>query len=270
VKLKLTIFLFFSQFLLLAQQIDRVEVSGKITAPQGEDVEGISIYNVSSQKGTITDIEGAFKLKVAEFDHVQITALQFKSFKVVVTAADINLKELRVYLNPNVNQLDPVTISRHDLSGYLDIDTKNIKTSVFTQELDLSYETLEFGYDFENDGQSPVTGNAAQDAIGVNSVPVASVDVIQLISLFFPKKKRSVQEVVTSRKDLAEALLKRFDHEYFVQTFDIPYDKVNDFIYFTEENGLTSSMLKRTNRIELLAYLFEQSETYKKRLIDRD
>lgn len=269
-KLKLAISLFFFQTLLFAQQVERVEVSGKITAPQGEDVEGISVYNISSQKGAITDITGAFKLKVAEFDHVQITALQFKSFKVVVTASDISMKELRVYLNPNVNQLDPVTISRHDLSGYLNIDAKNIKTSVFTQELDLSYETLEFEYDFENDGQSPVTGNAAQDAIGVNSVPVASVDVIKLAELFFPKKKRSTQEIFTSRKNLAVALQRSYDHDYFVQIFGIPYAKVNDFIYFTEENGLTASMLKPANEIELLAFLFEQSETYKKRLIDRD
>ena len=269
-KLKLAIFLFLFQSLVFAQQIDRIEVSGKITAPQGEDVEGISVYNISSQQGTVTDITGAFSLKVAEFDHIQITALQFKSFKVVVTVADIASRELRVYLNPNVNQLDPVTISQHGLSGYLGIDTKNIKTSVFTQELDLSYETLEFGYDFENDGQSPVTGNAAEDAIGVNSVPVASVDVIQLVKLFFPKKKRSTQQIVTSRKDLADALLKNYNHDYIVQTFDIPYDKVNDFIYFTEENGLTVSMLKPANKIELLAFLFEQSESYKKRLVGKD
>ncbi|MEM7087754.1 MAG: carboxypeptidase-like regulatory domain-containing protein [Bacteroidota bacterium] len=269
-KLKLAIFLFFFQTFLFAQQIERVEVSGKITAPQGEDVEGISVYNVSSQKGAVTDVTGAFKLKVAEFDHVQITALQFKSFKVVVTAADIMLKELRVYLNPNVNQLDPVTISRHNLTGYLDIDTKSIKTSVFTQELDLSYAALEFGYNFENDGQSPVTGNAAEEAIGVNSVPVASLDVVQLIELFLPKKKPSTEEIVTLRKDLAEALLRSYGHDYFVRTFGVPKDNVNDFIYFTEENGLTAALLKPGNEIELLAYLFEQSEIYKKRLIGRN
>ena len=269
-KLKLAIFFILFQSLLFAQQADRVEVSGKITAPQGEDVEGISVYNISSQKGTVTDITGSFTLKVAEFDHIQITALQFKSFKVVVTTADIASRELRVYLNPNVNQLDPVTISQHGLSGYADIDTKNIKTSVFTQELDLSYETLEFGYKFENDGQSPVTGNAAEEAIGVNSVPMASVDVVQLVQLFFPKRKRSVEEVVASSKDLSDALLKRYNHDYVVQTFGIPFDKVNDFIYFTEENGLVASMLKPANKIELLAFLFEQSEIYKKRLVEKE
>lgn len=239
-------------------------------APTGEDVEGISIYNISSQGGTITDETGSFILKVAEFDHIQITALQFKSFKVVVTIADIESKELRVYLNPNVNQLDPVTISRHNLTGYLDLDAQSIKTSVFTQELDLSYTTLEFKYEFENDGRSPVTGNAAEEAIGVNSVPVASVDVIELVKLFFPNKKQTTYQIVNLRKDLANAILKRYDHDFMIKTFGIPYDKVNDFVYFTEENGLLASMLTPANEFELLAYLFEQSETYKKRLASRD
>ncbi|MBL4663896.1 MAG: carboxypeptidase-like regulatory domain-containing protein [Flavobacteriaceae bacterium] len=265
-KLTLVISLFFFQTILLAQQVERVEVSGKITAPKGEDVEGISIYNISSEKGAVTNIEGEFKLKVAEFDHIQITALQFNSFKIAVTQADIESKELRVYLNPNVNQLDPVTIRNHDLTGYLEIDAKNIKTSVFTQEFDLSYAALEFGYNFENDGQSPVTGNAAQDALGVNSVPVASIDLIKLIELFLPKRKPSSRQIYTSRKNIANVLLEQYKHGFFVETFDIPYDKVNDFVYFTEENGLTISMLKRGKEMELLTYLFEQSEIYKKRL----
>lgn len=268
--LKLAISLFFFQTLLFAQQVERVEVFGKITSTQGEDVEGISVYNISSQKGTITNEVGEFKLKIAEFDRIQITALQFNSSEVVVTIGDVTSKELRIYLNPNVNQLDSVTISRHDLSGYLDIDSKKIKTSVFTQELDLSYAALEFGYNFENDGQSPVTGNAAEAALGVNAVPVASVDALELFKLFFPKRKRSTHQIVMSRKDLADALLKRYDHDYLTKAYGIPYDKVNDFIYFVEETGLQTSMLKPDKEIELLEYLSEQSETYKKRLANTE
>ena len=93
---------------------------------------------------------------------------------------------------------------------------------------------------------------------------------IKLIQLFLPKRKRSVQELVNLRRDLANVLLERYTHDYFVETFGIPFDQVNDFVFFTEENGLTASMLKPANEIELLAYLFEQSETYKKRLADRD
>ena len=248
-----------------AQEVPRVEVVGKITAPAVEDLEGISIYNISSQKGTVTNELGEFKLFVAELDYLQITALQFISFRVVVSAADIYEKELRIYLNPSVNQLDPVLISRHNLTGYPELDAKNIKTSVFTQELDLSYAALEFGYNFENDGQSPVTGNAAEDALGLNAVPQASVDILKLVELFFPRKRKSSREITDSRMVATNTLLKRFEHDYFVLVFEIPEAKVNDFVFFAEENGLTSAMLKRENEMELMSYLFQQSEVYKKR-----
>ena len=56
----------------ISQEITRFEISGKITASKGEDVEGINIYNKSSQKGTITSETGEFQIKVAENDRVFI------------------------------------------------------------------------------------------------------------------------------------------------------------------------------------------------------
>ncbi|MFT5386791.1 MAG: hypothetical protein ACI81W_004209, partial [Saprospiraceae bacterium] len=47
---------------LLSQDIVRVIISGKVTAPIGLDVEGVTIYNISSQKGTVTSSEGLFDL----------------------------------------------------------------------------------------------------------------------------------------------------------------------------------------------------------------
>jgi hypothetical protein len=56
----LLLLLFVAAPALFAQDIDRTKVSGKIHVPQGEDAEGISIYNISSQKGTITNADGTF------------------------------------------------------------------------------------------------------------------------------------------------------------------------------------------------------------------
>jgi len=256
--------------LVMAQEVERVEVLGKITAPVGEDVEEISVYNISSQMGTVTNANGEFKLRVAENDHIQITALQFKSFKLVVNATDVTSKKLLVYLNPNVNELEEVTVRSTDLTGYAALDGKNIKTSVYVLKSDLSYAALEFGYNFENDGQTDVTGNAAEEALGVNQVPVASVDLVELFKLFFPKKKRSQQEIIALQRIPVQALLNRLGHDYIEKTFGIPSDKVNDFVYFAEDGGLTRSMLEVENEIELLAYLFRQSTAYKEQLAIND
>ena len=56
-----------------------------------------------------------------------------------------------------------------------------------------------------------------------------------------------------------------FFTEYYSKTFDIPIEKVDDFIYFVQGNAVTPSMLKPENELELLETLFQQSELYKKR-----
>ena len=58
----------------------------------------------------------------------------------------------------------------------------------------------------------------------------------------------------------------RFSAQYYAHTFGIPIEKVDDFIYFAQENAVTPEMLKEENEIELLATLFQQSEVYKERI----
>jgi hypothetical protein len=254
----------------MAQEVERVEVSGKITAPAGEDVEEISVYNISSEKGTVTNEKGVFKLKVAENDHIQITALQFQSFRVIINANDMISRKLMIYLNPNVNQLEEVTVRSTDLLGIAELDVKNIKTSVFIPDWDLSYTALEYGYNFHRDGQMEVDGNAAEKAMGHNNIPMARVDIMELVELFFPKKNRSKREIVDAKLVSFKVLVERYDHDYLSSTFGIPAEKVNDFIYFAEENGLTPYLLKPENEIELLEYLLKQSENYKEQFATKD
>ncbi len=136
------ILLIFPVFL-FAQDIERVSVKGTITAPIGEDVEGINIYNLSSQEGTVTDAEGVFNLRVGINDRVQVTALQFQSFTVIVDRGVMDVREMNIYMNPAVNQLEEVIVRPYDLSGSIVVDVRRIQTSVVSPDWDLSYSTLE-------------------------------------------------------------------------------------------------------------------------------
>lgn len=66
IKVTSTIVLLLVSLLAMTQEIERIKISGIITAPIGEDVESVSIYNISSQKGTVTNNVGAFELEVIE------------------------------------------------------------------------------------------------------------------------------------------------------------------------------------------------------------
>jgi len=56
------IFFAFSFTIIQAQETKRVEVIGRIIV-KNPDVEGVTVYNTSSNRGTITDDEGRFKIK---------------------------------------------------------------------------------------------------------------------------------------------------------------------------------------------------------------
>ena len=59
--LTITFFIVTSSF--YAQHINRIEVSGKLSATN--DMEGVTIFNTSSNKGTVADSQGNFILEVA-------------------------------------------------------------------------------------------------------------------------------------------------------------------------------------------------------------
>jgi hypothetical protein len=260
------ILLIFPVFL-FAQDIERVSVKGTITAPIGEDVEGINIYNLSSQEGTVTDADGVFNLRVGINDRVQVTALQFQSFTVIVDRGVMDVREMNIYMNPAVNQLEEVIVRPYDLSGSIVVDVRRIQTSVVAPDWDLSYSTLEFDYQFSPDRQTGVRGNAAEEALGYSDLR-AGANVLGLVGLLFPKKKKSEKQVVTEKEVITTSLRQRYSNAYMTETFGIPDEQVNDFIYFTEENGIDKNLLISENEIQLLEFLHRQSELYKARVVE--
>ena len=254
----------------ISQEITRFEISGKITASKGEDVEGINIYNKSSQKGTITSETGEFQIKVAENDRVFISAMQFQNFTVIIDEGIIETKTMHIALNPVINQLDEVLIRPYDLSGNIVADVKRINVSSISNKYDTSYETVEFGYEFSADAQTSVKGNKAEEAFH-NGQEQYGGDLIGLgallVSAFLPKsnpKKSTKKEQISEEDMVTNAVQKRFGINYISKTFDIPENKVNEFIYFVEENGIDKKLLRPENELLLIELLEEQSKAYLK------
>jgi len=129
-KIKLSLLLVcFSISFSFAQITPRVMVDGHISAPQGDDVEGIVVYNLTTKKGTITDKKGDFKIDIKENDKVQVKGMQYQKFVVLIDEGVITNRELNVFLNTSVNFLEEVVIKPYDLLGNVSADIKKINTS---------------------------------------------------------------------------------------------------------------------------------------------
>ena len=260
IKKLLYLFLFFS-ITTFSQEITRVKVNGKITASKGEDVEGINIFNKSSQKGTITSKSGEFELMVAENDRVFVSAMQFQRFSVIIDEGIIENKKMYIYLNPVINQLDEVIIRPFDISGNIVADVKRVNIISVNSAWDLSYENLEFGYEFSDDAQSSINGNKAEEAY-FNGPVQSGGDILGLAKLFFPNTKKTERQIISEKDLVTDAVQKRFGNLYISKTFKIPEEKVNEFIYFVEEKGIDKKLLKFENELLLIEFLQTQSKAY--------
>ncbi|MGK0385587.1 MAG: hypothetical protein ACI849_000189 [Patiriisocius sp.] len=266
-KLFLILFMLLCTCTLFAQEIERVVIQGHITADADEMVSGIHIYNISSQKGTITNEEGDFEIAVAKNDRLEITAIQFKGYTVIVTAKAIERKTMVLYLNPAINTLDEVFLKDHDLTGVLKEDVSNIKTYVIDTDFDTSYEGLEDSYEFAPDGQTAVQGNAAEEALGnpgmengFNFIAVAALAVKLILGP--PKNKPNKIQIDTSNDTQIALLNKKFDDVTLQNSYGIGSEYATDFRYFLIESVIPSSYLLPDNQLLLFEYVQSQSSLY--------
>lgn len=251
-----------------AQDVNRILVQGKIHVPQNEDAEGISVYNVSAQKGTVTDENGSFSIAVAENDRVMVFALQYQSFTVVVDKGIVDKKTFNIYLNPSVTPLDEVVVRPSDLSGNIQVDIEKIPTHYRSLNLDLTYADMEYGQGFVIDQQSAIRGNVAEQALNLPHLQNG----INFISLFggvgnllFPKGKNERVKTQTIKKGIESNNLQReLSRQFIADNFGIPEERAFEFLFYAQDKGLNSSMLKPENEMELMDFLQKRSDEFKK------
>lgn len=256
----------------LSQEINRIQVDGIITAPPGEDLEAISIYNVSSQKGTITNVEGEFSLEVGLNDRILFSALQFQKFTVIIDEGILETKQMKIYVNPAILQLDEVIVRPHDLTGNIVVDVSRIKTAPPLAFSDISFTDLEYGFEFSDDKSSGVKNNALDKTSVMATENIGTVNLLGFVGLLgetlFRNRNRSqklspIQQMQRGDASFV-ALNQRFSKTYFTDLLQITEEHIESFIYFSLDNGFTSDLLKENNELKLMDFMEKQSKTYLK------
>ena len=249
------------------QEITRVLINGSITAPLGEPVEGIHIYNISSQKGTVTNETGFFEMDMAENDRLEVTALQFLSFKVIVDEGIIESRQVNIYMNPAVNQLEEVIIRPYDLAGNITVDVGKITTFDASQGLDLSYEELTFAYDFAPDAVTELKGNVANDAFH-NGQTQNGLDFGKVIPALFhaifgsKEKQQTAEQIIAENDKLYYSFRGRFTDEVFNSRYGIPKEKTTQFVDYLRDKGIPRDLIKLENELLLYEFIAKQSALF--------
>jgi len=260
-KLLLSLFVFCISFSAISQDIRRENITGKIIV-EGSDLEGITIFNSSSNVGAVTDKNGEFTIAVAFKDLLEIRAIEYQNINVRVNKAIIDSKKMSVYLIEEMTVLDEVVVTTDGLTGNIEIDANRVET--FTPKLDVLYFEIktEEAYDLSDDSESQIRNidANAQGKTLENGLDVVNVVDQLLIPLFRSevkdKKAAGVPEVP------ATSIKYYFGSSFLVDNFGIPEHRVEEFIRYVEDDSFDYDLLNYGNEIELLDLLDKKSKTF--------
>jgi len=106
-----TLLLCFIAIASTAQITSRIQIEGKIDVPIGDEIEGVVVYNRNTNQGTITNADGFFKILAGNGDRIEVVAMQYQHFVVVVNQGIIQSKKVHIFLSESINDFRPDTLS---------------------------------------------------------------------------------------------------------------------------------------------------------------
>lgn len=245
------------------QSNGRIEVKGTITSNDNE-VESITVFNASSNKGTITNAKGEFTIKVGLNDVIEVSALQFKAVSVTITQEVLDSKLLKIYLAEHVNQLDAVLLSS-GLSGNLITDITNAK-ELPKLELNLgNMNALEY---FDDKAFDNKVLNYELDKVMNNNTLYNGIDFVSIFGLIansvIKSKKKKAKSKNEFTDDKPKDILDVYSHKFISETCNIPKEKVEVFLAFINPRDIKEAWYKPENEMYLLDFLIKESKVFLK------
>lgn len=244
----------------VSAQTNREEINGRIVV-EGGDLQNIAVFNKTSLQGTSTDADGKFTIAVRVYDTIQVRALQYQNFDVVVSRKIIESKRLSVFLIQQVNELDEIVLKSNNLTGEIETDLKSIKT--FTPKMNAIYFAVK--RDIEQTESRPdlirddinLTNATSLNKPLVNGLNLINVVDQLLLPLFRSevkdKKKAGIPEVPV------EDIKYYFGSEFLSDNFSIPKHRVEEFIRYVEGEDFDFTLLNYGRELEFLELLSQES-----------
>lgn len=247
-QLLLIILLFVLPQQLVAQQKELVR--GKIVdASDDKPMENVNIVNLNQVFGTATNQEGAFEIQAKVNDTLHLSFLGYKSIKVRVTNDWVNFgNQTTIKLTELAFALEEVVINKLKLTGYLEIDIKQIPIQ---KNVRYSISGLNSGYE-----SSPRTPSMVTKVLGAIFNPA------DFLHNVFGKKPREMRKLrkMKQQDEIRNILSSRFDREMLTALLKV--DKI-DLDLLISECNYSDDFIKTANDLQILDAISECYEEYK-------
>ncbi|WP_299432877.1 hypothetical protein [uncultured Aquimarina sp.] len=232
------------------------ELKGRIIVAALE-LEFVNIVNLTKEIGAINDESGDFEIHANVGDVIVFSSVQFQLKKHIVKEEDLQSDNLRIFLEPEINELDEVRISQYSLSGDIQKDIEEIPTYEKNLPLWNAKQLKQMGVARPDDAQSPVENLVLGNG---NNQASISIDLGLLINLISGGYKKKPKEINSKTH-----VLDFYKEEFFIKELKIPETEFYNFLDFLEEETGIKFILMSKDNLKVLEFLIYQSEKFKEK-----
>ena len=214
-------------------EISAIVINAQTDAP----MESVHIVNLNQVKGTITNGKGEFTLTAAVNDTLYFSFLGFKSQKIRITNDMFKFKDTKVSLTELAYALEEVIVRPYQLTGYLEIDVKNLPINNSYQ---YSISGLSVGYEAGNKNPSAVT-----------KVLGAILNPADLLRNLFGKKPNQMRKLRQIKEDdeIRNLLASKFDRETLMELLQVEKVDIQDIL---NNCNYSKSFITTANDLQIL------------------
>ena len=211
-------------------------------------LESVHVVNLNQVKGTITNPDGKFTIPATVNDTLYFSYLGFKTQKVRVTNDMLRFGNTEIALTELAYALEEVVVTPYQLTGYLEIDVKNLPVNNAYQ---YSISGLNASYEAGNKSPSAVT-----------KVLGAILNPADLLRNLFGKKPRQMRKLRQIKEDdnIRDLLASKFDRETLTELLQLEKVDIEDIL---NNCNYSKSFIKTANDLQILDAISSCYEEYR-------
>ncbi|WP_297792159.1 carboxypeptidase-like regulatory domain-containing protein [uncultured Eudoraea sp.] len=219
-----------------------------VNAQSGIPLESVHVINLNKVVGTITSAKGEFTLNASVNDTLYFSYLGFKSQKVRVTNDLLKFKDTKISLTELAYALEEVIVKPYQLTGYLEIDVKNLPINTSYQ---YSISGLPTSYEAGSKNPSAVT-----------KVLGSILNPADLLRNLFGKRPNQMKKLrqIKEDEDIRDLLASKFDRETLTELLQIDKFDIDDIL---SNCNYSTSFIKTANDLQILDAISSCYEEYK-------
>ncbi|MBZ9787959.1 carboxypeptidase-like regulatory domain-containing protein [Psychroflexus sp. CAK57W] len=247
------LFLFISLFLTSligwSQDQELEIISGTVmNAANDKPLENVNIVNINTVRGSTTNEEGAFQIKARINDTLYLSYLGFRSIQVKITDDWVKFGDVKIKMTESAIALEEVKLQEVQLTGYLEIDAKNIPI----------YDNYRYsisGLDYAYEG-----GNYQSSAI--SKVLQSISNPADLLYKTFSRKDKQMRRLrkMKMNESIQEILQDKFDRETLSAVLQISKDDIDQVL---DKCNYSRDFITSANDLQVLDAISSCYEEYR-------